>query len=116
MIENLFLSVGAMKAGTTWLFEQLNDLPNSKKYLAKAISVDPENAAAYQKIGIVYAMMNQPDSAVYNFNKSLEIEPENARVLLNLGVLYNQLGDQEKGNGYIQQAVAIDPSVNPNAQ
>ena len=96
--------------------KNLNDLPNSKKYLAKAISVDPENAAAYQKIGIVYAMMNQPDSAVYNFNKSLEIEPENARVLLNLGVLYNQLGDQEKGNGYIQQAVAIDPSVNPNAQ
>lgn len=96
--------------------KNLNDLPNSKKYLAKAISVDPENAAAYQKIGIVYAMMNQPDSAVYNFNKSLEIEPENTRVLLNLGVLYNQLGDQEKGNGYIQQAVAIDPSVNPNAQ
>ena len=27
MIENLFLSVGAMKAGTTWLFEQLNDHP-----------------------------------------------------------------------------------------
>lgn len=27
MIENLFLSVGAMKAGTTWLFEQLKDHP-----------------------------------------------------------------------------------------
>jgi len=25
MIENLFLSVGAMKAGTTWLYEQLKD-------------------------------------------------------------------------------------------
>lgn len=28
MIENLFLSVGAMKAGTTWLYEQLKDHPD----------------------------------------------------------------------------------------
>lgn len=28
MISNLFLSVGAMKAGTTWLFEQLRDHPD----------------------------------------------------------------------------------------
>lgn len=28
MIENLFLSVGAMKAGTTWLYEQLRDHPD----------------------------------------------------------------------------------------
>jgi len=28
VIENLFLSVGAMKAGTTWLYEQLKDHPD----------------------------------------------------------------------------------------
>lgn len=28
MIENLFLSVGAMKAGTTWLYEKLKDNPD----------------------------------------------------------------------------------------
>ena len=28
MIENLFLSVGAMKAGTTWLYEQLKEHPD----------------------------------------------------------------------------------------
>ncbi|MDP4556228.1 sulfotransferase [Halomonas meridiana] len=28
MIDNLFLSVGAMKAGTTWLYEQLKDHPD----------------------------------------------------------------------------------------
>eukprot|EP00493_Phyllostaurus_siculus_P000433 UN00435 len=27
MIDNLFLSVGAMKAGTTWLYEQLKNHP-----------------------------------------------------------------------------------------
>ena len=93
--------------------KNLNDLANSKKYLAKALEVDPQNAAAYQKIGIVYAMMNRADSAIINFSKALEIEPENARVLLNLGILYNQLGDIQRGNNYIQQAVAIDPSVSP---
>jgi len=93
--------------------KNLNDLANSKKYLAKALEVDPQNAAAYQKIGIVYAMMSRADSAIINFSKALEIEPENARVLLNLGILYNQLGDIQRGNNYIQQAVAIDPSVSP---
>jgi len=94
--------------------KNLNDLSTSKKYLAKAIEVDSQNAAAYQKIGIVYAMMNRADSAMYSFNKSLEIEPENARVLLNLGILNNQLGDTQRGNSFIQRAVAIDPSINPN--
>ena len=81
--------------------KNLNDLPSSKKYLAKAIAVDPENAAAYQKIGIVYAMLSQADSALYSFNRSLEIEPENARVMLNLGILYNQMGNTQMGNQYL---------------
>lgn len=37
MIEKLFLSVGAMKAGTTWLFEQLKDHPNIQSTPEKEI-------------------------------------------------------------------------------
>lgn len=46
MIENLFLSVGAMKAGTTWLYEQLKDHPD--------IHFTPEKEIHYfaNKIGI----------------------------------------------------------------
>lgn len=46
MIENLFLSVGAMKAGTTWLYEQLKDHPE--------IYFTPEKEIHYfaNKIGI----------------------------------------------------------------
>jgi len=96
--------------------KNLNDLPSSKKYLAKAIAVDPENAAAYQKIGIVYAMLSQADSALYSFNRSLEIEPENARVMLNLGILYNQMGNTQMGNQYLAKAQQLDPSINSSTQ
>ncbi|GED23437.1 sulfotransferase [Halomonas halmophila] len=46
MINNLFLSVGAMKAGTTWLYEQLKDLPD--------IYFTPEKEIHYfaNKVGI----------------------------------------------------------------
>ncbi len=46
MIENLFLSVGAMKAGTTWLYEQLKDHPG--------IYFTPEKEIHYfaNKVGI----------------------------------------------------------------
>lgn len=47
MIENLFLSVGAMKAGTTWLYEQLKDHPDilftpekEIHYLANAVGIE----------------------------------------------------------------------------
>ncbi|MDP4762018.1 MAG: tetratricopeptide repeat protein, partial [Salibacteraceae bacterium] len=62
-----------------------NDLQNSMKYLQLAQQADQQNSAVYQKIGIVYAMSGQADSALTNFNKALQLDPENARVMLNLG-------------------------------
>lgn len=46
MIENLFLSVGAMKVGTTWLYGQLKDHPD--------IHFTPEKEIHYfaNKVGI----------------------------------------------------------------
>lgn len=46
MLDNLFLSVGAMKAGTTWLYEQLKDHPE--------IHFTPEKEIHYfaNKVGI----------------------------------------------------------------
>jgi tetratricopeptide (TPR) repeat protein len=91
--------------------KSMNDLTGAKRFLRNAIEADPSNAAAYQKIGIVYAMTGVADSALFNFNRSLDLEPKNARVLLNLGILYKQLGEVQKGEEYLQRAVAIDPTV-----
>ena len=53
MIENLFLSVGAMKAGTTWLYEQLKDHPE--------IYFTPEKEIHYfaNKVGIENQLNNR---------------------------------------------------------
>lgn len=91
--------------------KHLNDLPNSMKYLRKSASEDPENASAFQRLGIVHAMMGQPDSALQNFNRSLELDPSNARVMLNIGVLYERLGQRELGAEYKQKAIEMDPTV-----
>ena len=91
--------------------KQKNDLQNSMKYLQLARQADPTNSAAFQKLGIVYAMTGQADSAMNNFNQALKLDPENARVMLNLGVLYSQLGNAELANQYMQAAYEKDPGL-----
>ncbi len=93
-----------------------NDLQNSMKYLRLAQQADQQNSAVYQKIGIVYAMTGQADSALTNFNKALQLDPENARVMLNLGVLYGQLGQIDLANQYMKRAKELDPTVTNQGQ
>jgi protein O-mannosyl-transferase len=93
-----------------------NDLQNSMKYLQLAQQADQQNSAVYQKIGIVYAMSGQADSALTNFNKALQLDPENARVMLNLGVLYGQLGQIDSANQYMTRAKELDPTVTNQGQ
>lgn len=93
-----------------------NDLQNSMKYLRLAQQADRQNSAVYQKIGIVYAMSGQADSALTNFNKALQLDPENARVMLNLGVLYGQLGQIDLANQYMTRAKELDPTVTNQGQ
>lgn len=84
--------------------KEMNDLPSAKKYLKQAVDVDPMNAGAHQKLGIVYAMSGKTDSAVLNFNRSLEIEPDNEQVYMNVSILYRQLGDIENADLYLKKA------------
>lgn len=91
--------------------KELGDLENSMKNLQLARKSNPKDASVYQKLGIVFAMTQQQDSALVNFNRSYELDPENARVLLNLGILYQQMGDMEQGNEYLRQAQELDPEV-----
>jgi tetratricopeptide (TPR) repeat protein len=91
--------------------KELGDLENSMKNLQLARKSNPKDASVYQKLGIVFAMTQQRDSALANFNRSYELDPENARVLLNLGILYQQMGDMEQGNEYLRQAQELDPDV-----
>lgn len=93
-----------------------NDLQNSMKYLRLAQQADQQNSAVYQKMGIVYAMSGQADSALTNFNKALQLDPENARVMLNLGVLYGQLGQIDLANQYMTRAKELDPTVTNQGQ
>ena len=84
------------------------------KNLQLARQSNPTDASVYQKLGIVFAMTQQRDSALVSFNRSYELDPKNARVLLNLGILYQQMGDIQEGNEYIRQAQLLDPEVMKN--
>jgi len=91
--------------------KELNDLEKAKENLRLARKWDPDNASAYQKIGIVFAMSGQLDSAMTNFTTAYELDTTNARILLNLGILHQQMGHVKIGNAYVQKAYKMDPTV-----
>lgn len=93
--------------------KELNQPEAALKYLRLSIKADDRNPDAYQKIGIIKAMRNEPDSALIFFETALEIAPDNARVMLNLAILYRGLGNQELYSKYMSKAVELDPSLKP---
>lgn len=124
MIKDLFLSVGAMKAGTTWLYEQLKDHPQiyftpekEIHYFANKVGIE-DQLSKHQRVGklksvmgeyakgnLKYIAMNVDRIYWYaNFSRANEINNEWYESLFSLAVdakycadfsnLYCQMGEE----------------------
>jgi tetratricopeptide (TPR) repeat protein len=54
-----------------------------------AIARNPDSAAAYNQLGILYRKLGRFTDAVESYQRALEIQPDYALAHLNLGVLYD---------------------------
>lgn len=77
------------------LFQQALEALNSEKIpeaiemITHAISHDPDNIALIQSRGVIYAMNDEDDLALNDYNHALEKDPHYPEALLNRGlVLY----------------------------
>lgn len=64
--------------------------------LNRKISQKPEDYYLYQTKGNVFAVAEQYDSAIANYDIVIEMKPTNARPYINEGEIYELLGDKEK--------------------
>lgn len=75
----------------------------------KAISLQPDFAPAYNRLGMAYAILKDFEKAEKNFQKVIELAPEVDQGYLNLGLLYELKGERDRAISLLEKALAINP-------
>jgi len=72
------------------------DLANSKKYVAKALSIEPGNVWYLMMMSSLYYQSMNLDSAIIYYEKAVNYFPENEKLQVTLGKLYSENSNYEK--------------------
>jgi tetratricopeptide (TPR) repeat protein len=79
--------------------------------LAKAAEATPATAESEDRIGFLYAVLQQQSDAQTHFEKSFQANAGYAPAHFHLGVLLWNGGQQERGLNELQTAAKLDPNV-----
>lgn len=82
----------------------------AEKALLTILKLDETNAAAYNRLGILYAKAQNYDEAIECFEIAQSLD-NNPMSLHNVGLIYLETGSYEKATMAFQQALKLDNSV-----
>jgi tetratricopeptide (TPR) repeat protein len=93
--------------------EQLGDAYLAHQRYQEAIAAYKReahpSAALWNKMGIAYELMFDPEDALRCFEKSLRMAPHNAQVINNLGTVYDSQKKYRKAEHMYRRAMKLDP-------
>ena len=87
-----------------------NRLIRAEKALLTILNIDKKNAAAYNRLGILYAKQKEFKDAIDCFEIASSIEPS-ASSLHNLGLIYYETENYEKAAIAFDQALKLDEEM-----
>jgi len=88
--------------------ELLNQPQKAMEHLQFLLkTVEGQNAANYQHLGILQAMQGNYQAAEKAFLKSISMAPNEAKYYFNLAGMYEQMGQPQKAQQYRQKAAAL---------
>ncbi len=83
---------------------------------AKALLLDPKNAAVLTDQGVMFRELKAFDKAIANFEAAQKVEPDHIQSLVNLGVVYGQdLGKKDKARKAYLRVIEKHPGT-PQAE
>lgn len=87
-----------------------NRLLRAEKALLTILNIDQKNAAAYNRLGILYAKQKEFKDAIDCFEIASSIEPS-ASSLHNLGLIYYETENYEKAETAFVQALKLEDTL-----
>ena len=87
-----------------------NRFVRAEKALLTILNIDKKNAAAYNRLGILYAKQKEFKDAIDCFEIASSIEPS-ASSLHNLGLIYYETENYEKAATAFEQALKLDEDM-----
>jgi cytochrome c-type biogenesis protein CcmH/NrfG len=80
-----------------------------------ALAIQPANAVAYNRLGVVQTRLGMFDEAVQSFRKAIRLEPRLPGVYANLGVVMRRQGKLDEAIACFRKALEIDPPTSTAA-
>ncbi len=87
-----------------------NSLLRAEKALLTILNIDKKNAAAYNRLGILYAKQKEFRDAIDCFEIASSIEPS-ASSLHNLGLIYYETENFDKAGTAFEQALKLEDQL-----
>ena len=87
-----------------------NRFLRAEKALLTILKIDEKNAAAYNRLGILYAKQREYRDAIDCFEIASSIEPS-ASSLHNLGLIYYETENYQKAETAFEQAIRLEDSL-----
>ncbi|MDD2413234.1 MAG: glycosyltransferase family 39 protein [Bacteroidales bacterium] len=84
-----------------------NNLGKAEYYLLKSLSLDNEDLAANENMGIVLGMQGRFQESLQYLYKAVNIDSTQSRIYLNISGTYKYMGDQTKSDEYAAKANAL---------
>ena len=85
------------------------DLQGALSDYARAIELNPQDAAAYNNRGNVYGSMGRHEEALSDYARAIELNPQNAAVYNNRGNVYAHMGRREEALSDYARAIELNP-------
>lgn len=103
-------------AGRSAVAERRQQWEQSQELLNQWIKMDPDSAAAHQRLGVALFRLKESREALDEFRKARELNPDVSHPYVILGQLFSQDGDKEKAQKAYERAYKDDPSDSTVAQ
>jgi len=85
------------------------DYPSAEQGFKDFLKLDPQSAAAYLDLGVVYMRTGRPDEAIRTLETAKKLDPHMVGIDLNLGLIYYREQDLKRAIPYFERVVKAKP-------
>jgi tetratricopeptide (TPR) repeat protein len=104
--DSIVLAKEYLKEGS--LIYESGNTKGAIEKIKESIRLDPKNAQAHYRLGLIYAEKNAMEKAIDAFNNAIKYDPDLTKAYLNLGGAYGVLRQYDQALTALEHALRLD--------